>query len=179
MKLPGNTRKLLLSHSLDWPPEPTALPLATARVWREKHATMPKVLLVCCSLACSPVSSLVCSFQPGVLATHTRRASVTMGLFDGAFANDPAYAKKQNAGLSKEATKRTVTWVNAQTGATKTAQAVAGQSLREVARGIPIKYDCREGICKTCLSSMGKICVTKMPNKDVTIKYGLMKGKLY
>ena len=43
--------------------------------------------------------------------------------------------------------------------------------------GIKIKYDCNEGTCKTCLAKVGnsnaKICVTRMPNKDVTIKWGL------
>eukprot|EP00966_Prymnesium_polylepis_P270686 6253432-Prymnesium_polylepis.1 len=38
-----------------------------------------------------------------------------MGLFDGlkgAFANDDTLGKRENAGLSKEKDKRTVTWVS-------------------------------------------------------------------
>ena len=43
--------------------------------------------------------------------------------------------------------------------------------------GIPIKYDCNEGTCKTCEAKVGngraKICVAKMPDKDVTITWGI------
>ena len=43
--------------------------------------------------------------------------------------------------------------------------------------GIKIKYDCNEGTCKTCEAMIGggraKICVSRMPNKDITIKYNL------
>ena len=104
-----------------------------------------------------------------------------MGLFDGlkgAFANDETLGARKSAGLSKETTKRTVTWVGPK-GQKKTATVVPGQSLRDIARGcgIPIKYDCQEGTCKTCEAQVGngraKICVTKMPNKDVTIKYNI------
>lgn len=112
------------------------------------------------------------------LRAHTKLPAATMGLFDGlnsAFANDPTLGKAKSAGLSKEAGKVTVTWVNPKTGAKKTAQCVPGQRLRDVARasGIPIKYDCQEGTCKTCTSSIGKICVLKVPRKDVTIKYNI------
>ena len=55
------------------------------------------------------------------------------------------------------------------------AVAVPGQALKSIARGsgIPIKYDCQEGTCKTCTSSIGKICVLKVPRKDVTVKYNI------
>ena len=46
--------------------------------------------------------------------TNSRSIQPSMGLFDGlkgAFANDDTLGKRENAGLSKEATKRTVTWV--------------------------------------------------------------------
>jgi ferredoxin len=117
----------------------------------------------------------------GVRATAERRTAVRMGMFDGlkgAFANDDTLGKRENAGLSKEKTKRTVTWVGPK-GEKKVAQALAGQKLRDVARScnIPIKYDCNEGTCKTCEAQVGsgraKICVTKMPDKDVTIKYNI------
>ena len=110
-----------------------------------------------------------------------RATAVRMGMFDGlkgAFANDDTLGKRENAGLSKEKTKRTVTWVGPK-GEKKVAQALAGQKLRDVARScnIPIKYDCNEGTCKTCEAQVGsgraKICVTKMPDKDVTIKYNI------
>lgn len=56
---------------------------------------------------------------------------------------------------------------------------VPGQALKAIARGcgIPIRYDCQDGVCKTCEAQVGggraKICVAKMPNKDVTIKYNI------
>ena len=112
-----------------------------------------------------------------VVRTH----SPAMGLFDGfakAFENDDTLGERGEAGLSKKAQTRTVTWIGPK-GQKKTSTCVPGQALREVARGsgIPIKYDCNEGTCKTCLAKVGnsqaKICVTKMPNKDVTIKWGL------
>jgi len=102
-------------------------------------------------------------------------------MFDGfkaAFANDDTLGARENAGLSKEATKRKVTWVGPK-GQKKESIVVPGQKLRDVARsaGIPIKYDCNEGTCKTCEAMIGnsraKICVTKAPNKDVTIKYNI------
>jgi len=104
-----------------------------------------------------------------------------MGLFDnlkGAFANDDTLTARGNAGLSKEATKRTITWVGP-TGKQKKSTVVAGQRLKDIARGagIPIKYDCSEGTCKTCEAQMGngrvKICVAKAIDKDITINYGL------
>ncbi len=115
------------------------------------------------------------------LAARTQPVDVTMNMFGGfakAFENDKTLGARQNAGLSKGATKRTVTWVGPR-GQKKQAQCVPGQRLRDVARGsgIPIKYDCQEGTCKTCEAMVGggraKICVSRMPNKDVTIKWGL------
>lgn len=42
---------------------------------------------------------------------------------------------------------------------------------------LAVKYDCSEGTCKTCEAMVGngraKICVAKVPNKDVTIKYNI------
>ena len=64
-------------------------------------------------------------------------------------------------------------------GNKKTATVVPGQALKAIARGcgIPIRYDCQDGVCKTCEAQVGggraKICVAKMPNKDVTIKYNI------
>mmetsp|Transcript_5680 Transcript_5680/g.17697 ORF Transcript_5680/g.17697 Transcript_5680/m.17697 type:complete len:150 (-) Transcript_5680:544-993(-) len=112
----------------------------------------------------------------------TQRAfSPSMGLFDslkGAFANDDTLGARSNAGLSKEVTKRTITWIGP-SGNEKKSIVVPGQRLRDIARGsgIPIKYDCTEGSCKTCEAQMGnsrvKICVAKAVDKDITIKYGL------
>ena len=104
-----------------------------------------------------------------------------MGLFDGlakAFENDSTLGDRENAGLSKVKDKRTVTWVGPK-GQKKTATVVSGQRLKDIARGsgIPIRYDCNEGTCKTCEAMVGgsrtKICVARMPNKDVTIKYNI------
>lgn len=80
--------------------------------------------------------------------------------------------------MSKKKQQLTVTWVGPR-GQQKKATVVAGQRLKDIARGsgIPIKYDCSEGTCKTCEAMVGngraKICVAKMPNKDVTIKYNI------
>ena len=116
--------------------------------------------------------------SPARLPASARSAPLTMGLFDGlagAFANDDTLGAQKSAGLSKAAQKVTVTWVNPKTGAKKTALCVPGQALKDVARGagIKIQYDCNEGTCKTCTSSIGKICVMKVPKKDVTIKYNI------
>ena len=77
------------------------------------------------------------------------------------------------------AAKRTVTWVGPQ-GQKKQALAVSGQQMKDIARasGIPIRYDCQEGTCKTCEAQLSpggrtKLCVARMPNKDVTIKYNI------
>lgn len=80
-------------------------------------------------------------------------ATPTMGLFDGlakAFENDSTLGERENAGLSKEKQKRTVTWVGPK-GQQKKATVVPGQKLKDIARscGIPIRYDCQEGTCKT------------------------------
>jgi ferredoxin len=104
-----------------------------------------------------------------------------MGLFDnlkGAFANDDTLGARSNAGLTKEGTKRTITWIGPN-GKEKKSTVVAGQRLRDIARGsgIPIVYDCTEGTCKTCEAQMGngrvKVCVAKAIDRDITIKYGL------
>ena len=109
------------------------------------------------------------------------RAHVTMGMFDGfakAFENDSTLGDRKDAGLTKGAQKRTVTWMGPN-GKKKQALFVPGQKMREVARGsgIPIKYDCSEGSCKTCEAMCNggrtKVCVARMPNKDTTIKYNL------
>ena len=66
-------------------------------------------------------------------------------------------------------------------GQKKQALAISGQKLRDVARasGIPIKYDCSEGTCKTCEAQLSpggrtKICVARMPNRDTTSTTSLM-----
>ena len=136
----------------------------------------PENLKIITMLALSFASASSFVAQPlGATRCVGMRAPVTpqMGLFDGfakAFENDDTLGKAGPAGLSKEATKRTVTWVGPK-GQKKTAVCVPGQSLRDVARasGVPIVYDCSEGTCKTCEAKVGngraKICVAKMPNK--------------
>ena len=70
-------------------------------------------------------------------------------------------------GLSKQKGKKTVTW-KGPNGKTKTSTVVPGQSLKDIARGtgVPIKYNCQEGTCKTCEARIGgqkvRICVAKM-----------------
>ena len=109
----------------------------------------------------------------GPSALAYRAPVAQMGLFDGfakAFENDSTLGKAGPAGLTKEREKKTVTWVGPN-GQKKQSQVIPGQSLRDIARGsgIPIKYDCSEGTCKTCEAMVGngraKICVAKMPNK--------------
>ena len=121
------------------------------------------------------------STAPIRAATVPSTSSVTMGMFDGfskAFENDSTLGARQNAGLTKEKAKKKVTWIGPR--GKKEALAIPGQKLKEVARscGIPIRYDCQEGTCKTCEAQLSpggktKICVARMPAKDVTIKYNL------
>ena len=132
-------------------------------------------LLVAAMLPCAA------SFVLPTLTARGRASAATMGMFDGfakAFENDSSLGTRQNAGLSKEKAKKTVTWMGPK-GQKKQATCVPGQKLRDIARGsgIPIRYDCNEGTCKTCEAMVGgsrtKICVGRMPNKDVTIKYNI------
>ena len=203
-----------------------------------------------CARRCVMVLALVapaCSLHVGLHARAPaigRMSSPSMGLFDGlkgAFDNDSSLGPRENAGLTKEATKRTVTWIGPN-GKKKTVPAVAreiplsarclppcrlsarlplccprdaslplqstvvpGQRMRDIARGagIPVKYDCQEGTCKTCEATVNgarmKLCVGKMvrhspshpaepawhgpntvqpsaasqPNKDATVKYNI------
>lgn len=127
------------------------------------------------SLAFAPAARV-----PSSPAAARRSAIVEMGLFGGlagAFANEDL-GGKEDAGLSKQKAKKTVTWVGP-SGQTKKSLVVPGQKLKDIARatGIKIKYDCQEGTCKTCEAMLDgrktKICVAKAPAKDVTIKYGI------
>merc|ERR1712087_181029 len=109
------------------------------------------------------------------------RGTCCMGLFDSlgkAFENDDTLGARSSAGLSKEKAKRTITW-KSPSGAVKKSVIVPGQRLKDVARatGVPIKYDCQEGTCKTCEAKLGgsrvKICVARAPDKDCVIQYNL------
>ena len=131
-------------------------------------------------LALLPAATAFSMHAPA-MAARGQQSSVTMGMFDGfskAFENDSSLGKRQNAGLSKEKAKKTVTWVGPR-GQKKQATVVPGQALKQIARGcgIPIRYDCQEGTCKTCEAMVNggrtKICVGRMPNKDTTIKYNI------
>jgi ferredoxin len=139
-------------------------------------------LRVMIAVLCLPATSAFALSSPAVAAARGQPATVTMGLFDGfakAFENDDSLGARQNAGLSKEKQKRTVTWVGPK-GQKKQALAVSGQQMKDIARasGIQIRYDCQEGTCKTCEAQLSpggrtKLCVARMPNKDVTIKYNI------
>ena len=86
--------------------------------------------------------------------------------FKKAFENDDSLGTRSNAGLSKQKQTRTITWVGPNKQK-KTSVVIPGQSLRDIARasGVPIKYDCENGKCKTCEAKVGngraKICVSK------------------
>ena len=127
----------------------------------------------------SGADAVACAPPPRALGT--RHAPPAMGLFDGlaaAFANDDSLGERRDAGLTSKKNMRTITWVGPR-GQKKTSQVVPGQALRDIARGtgVPIKYNCENGKCKTCEAKVGngraKICVTKAPDKDVTIEWGL------
>merc|ERR1719223_1349554 len=113
--------------------------------------------------------------SPAPQPSATSHVNVAMNWFAGAFANDDTLGARENAGLSKEKAKKTITWVGPN-GQSKKSIVVPGQKLRDIARstGIKIKYDCNEGTCKTCEATVdgrkAKICVSKAPAKDVTIK---------
>ncbi len=117
-----------------------------------------------------PLASAFAVGAPSALAMQAKPATVTMGMFDGfskAFDNDKSLGARKSAGLSKEKGKRTVTWIGPN-GQKKQATVVPGQALKNIARGcgIPIRYDCQEGTCKTCEAMVGggraKICVARM-----------------
>ena len=122
------------------------------------------------------LSPAVLRVAPAPQPSATSHVNVAMNWFAGAFANDDSLGARENAGLSKEKAKKTITWVGPN-GQSKKSVVVPGQKLRDVARstGIKIKYDCNEGTCKTCEAMIdgrkAKICVSKAPAKDVTIKY--------
>jgi len=132
-------------------------------------------------LLCAPACALQLATPARSPLATSRTAVPSMGLFDGlkgAFANDDTLGKRENAGLSKEKDKRTVTWVSPK-GQQKKALAIGGQRMKDIARasGIPVVYDCQEGTCKTCEATVNgqrmKLCVGKMPDKDVTVKYNI------
>ena len=96
---------------------------------------------------------------PAPARASVRTNDCSMGMFDGfskAFENDSSLGARQNAGLKKDAAQRTITWVGPK-GQKKQSQAIAGQKLRDIARsaGIPIRYDCGDGKCKTCEAQVG------------------------
>lgn len=69
-----------------------------------------------------------------------------MGLFDGAFANDPKYAKKPSAAAP------TVPVTFKTSNGEKTVEAIIGSPLRDAASkaGARIMYNCKKGDCGTC-----------------------------
>jgi len=132
-------------------------------------------------LALNPAAGARTSFVSG-LPTSVRyrsRLPVLMGFFDGIkanFGNDDSLGSRQNAGLSRPADTRTITWVGP--GGTKVSEGVtAGQSLQDIARRarVPIKYSCKDGWCKTCEVEINgrrvSACQAGAPNSDVTIKW--------
>ena len=105
-----------------------ALPASTKRMW----TVLALALLL-------PAHGLI---VPAAAPPRTvaRVTPPTMNIFKNAFANDAAYSKKENAGLSKQAAQKTITWIGPK-GQKKTATVVPGQRLKDVARacGIPIR----------------------------------------
>ena len=105
-----------------------ALPASTKRMW----TVLALALLL-------PAHGLI---VPAAAPPRTvaRAPTPTMNIFKNAFANDAAYSKKENAGLSKQAAQKTITWIGPK-GQKKTATVVPGQRLKDVARacGIPIR----------------------------------------
>ena len=117
-------------------------------------SSQPGLMRLFLAALLSTASAFTLPVAPAASSALGRTTTTTMGLFDGfakAFENDSSLGDRKNAGLTKEKTKRTVTWVGPR-GQKKQALCVPGQSLKDIARasGIPIRYDCQEGTCKTC-----------------------------
>jgi ferredoxin len=89
------------------------------------------------------------------------RATSSM-LFGKAFGNDPNLGKATSGGVTKPAVE--IAFSNG-----KTINAIAGQSLADVARaaGSKIQYDCKNGDCGTCTVKLNgrsvRACVAKVP----------------
>ena len=71
-----------------------------------------------------------------------------MGMFDNAFKNDPAFAKKPAA----KSAANTVAVTFKTSKGTKVVQAVPGSKMAAVAGSarVPIAYNCKNGECGTC-----------------------------
>jgi hypothetical protein len=79
------------------------------------------------------LSPAVLRVAPAPQPSATSHVNVAMNWFAGAFANDDSLGARENAGLSKEKAKKTITWVGPN-GQSKKSVVVPGQKLRDVAR---------------------------------------------
>ena len=121
-----------------------------------RRQSMLRAFVLCAAFFATGSGLVVTPSTPRAVG-RTRHAH--MGLFDGfakAFENDSTLGARESAGLKSAAKTKTVTWMGPN-GQKKQATVVPGQSLRDIARGcgIPIRYDCQEGTCKTCEAMIG------------------------
>ena len=89
-------------------------------------------------LALVQAASALLAVQPR-RAIAQRSGSPAMGLFGGladAFKNDDSLGARENAGLSKEKAKKTITW-QGPNGQSKKSLVVPGQNLGDIARVSP------------------------------------------
>jgi ferredoxin len=113
-----------------------------------------------------------------------------MGFMDGlasAFANDESLGERKEAGLAKKKTKKTVTWRGQEPGNPSpkitTTEVIAGQRLMDVVRdaGVQVRSSCMNGSCGICNVKVDgntvPLCITKAPDKDITIDYVDKSGK--
>ena len=79
------------------------------------------------------LSPAVLRVAPAPQPSATSHVNVAMNWLAGAFANDDSLGARENAGLSKEKAKKTITWVGPK-GQSKKSVVVPGQKLRDIAR---------------------------------------------
>jgi len=112
--------------------------------------------------ACAPLAEALLRGY-AVARPRAARAAPTM-LFGKAFGNDPNLGKAPPAGAAAKKPPVEIAFSNG-----KTVNAVAGQSLADVARtaGAKIRYDCKNGDCGTCTVKLNgravRACVAKVP----------------
>ena len=118
---------LRFRRPLEVPPRPPAsFDIVSSRVRR----TMLALLLQASGYVLSPA---VLRVTPAPQPSATSHVNVAMNWLAGAFANDDSLGARENAGLSKEKAKKTITWVGPN-GQSKKSIVVPGQKLRDIAR---------------------------------------------